>query len=182
MYSAYSAKLSDFIAEEPNSLIGQLQLEIAKEGFGQQWNSQTFAWQEEIEILQRACKLLIQSVSEAQSWLIFLEYEIARRGRRIDAVLLMKSAVAVLEFKVGLDRGDSTLAGVRIRAGSSRLPQRECDGRHPVYPEQVQSHAYPRSEVLVIWLPTSSGLDATRDCKGMDSTAEFLLKCGLQSL
>jgi len=41
----------------------------------QQWNSQTFAWQEEVELLQRVGKLLIQSVPDAQSWLIFLEYE-----------------------------------------------------------------------------------------------------------
>jgi len=80
MYSAYSAKLVDFVVEEPSSLVGQLHQAIAREGFGQQWNSQTFAWQEEIKLLQQAGRQLIQCLPEAQSRLIFLEYEIARRA------------------------------------------------------------------------------------------------------
>src|SRR5712692_4932432 len=108
MYSAYSASLLDFLAAEPKSLVGQLHEAIASEGFSRQWSSQTVAWQEEVALLQRVGKDLIQSVPGAQSWTILLEYEIARRGRRIDAVLLIERAVIVLEFKVGVDRGEST--------------------------------------------------------------------------
>ncbi len=35
---------------------------------------------------------------------------------------------------------------------------------------------------LVIWVPPGSDSDRTRDRKWMDSTAEFLVKCGLQAL
>ena len=35
---------------------------------------------------------------------------------------------------------------------------------------------------LVIWVPLGSDSDRTRDRKWMDSTAEFLVKCGLQAL
>src|SRR5436309_124696 len=45
--------------------------------------------------------------SSTACWTVLLEYEIARRGRRIDAILLMDRAVIVLEFKVGVDSVDS---------------------------------------------------------------------------
>jgi hypothetical protein len=107
MYSAYSAKLIDFLAADPAALVGQLNKAIASEGFSQQWTSQTSAWHEEVAVLQRVARDLIALVPKSKSWIILLEYEIARRGRRIDAVLLLDRAIVVLEFKVGVDRIDS---------------------------------------------------------------------------
>src|SRR5579864_5443608 len=107
MYSAYSARLIDFLAAEPTALVGQLHQAIAGEGFSRQWTSQTSAWHEELAVLQRLARDLIDLIPESRSWTILLEYEIARRGRRIDAVLLLNRAVIVLEFKVGADLVDS---------------------------------------------------------------------------
>jgi tRNA(Arg) A34 adenosine deaminase TadA len=107
MYSAYSATLIDFLAADPAALVGQLHEAIASEGFSRQWTSQTSAWHEVVAVLQRVAGDLIELVPESKSWTILLEYEIARRGRRIDAVLLLNRAVIVLEFKVGVDLVDS---------------------------------------------------------------------------
>jgi hypothetical protein len=107
MYSAYSAKLIDFVDDNPATIVGQLHQAIAGDGFSRQWNSQTDAWHEEVTILQRVARDLIQSAPTAQFWTVLLEYEIARRGRRIDGVLLIDRAVIVMEFKVGVDRPDS---------------------------------------------------------------------------
>ena len=106
MYSAYSAKLIDFLAAEPAALIGQLHHAIASEGFSRQWTSQTSAWREEVAVLQRVARDLIAFVPKSRSWTILLEYEIARRGRRIDAVLLLDKAIVVIEFKASVDRID----------------------------------------------------------------------------
>ena len=37
----------------------------------------------------------------SQDWILVLEFDVPRRAKRIDAVLLTGSAVIVLEFKVG---------------------------------------------------------------------------------
>jgi hypothetical protein len=44
-----------------------------------------------------------------------LEYEIARRGRRIDAVLLTNTVILVLEFKIGLEAAERVFAGHEVR-------------------------------------------------------------------
>jgi hypothetical protein len=61
-----------------------------------------------------------------------LEYEIARRGRRIDAVLLTNTVILVLEFKIGLEAADSSS---RWQAYEYALDLRDFhgdSGYHPI--------------------------------------------------
>ena len=55
--------------------------------------SQKNAWREEIRILQ--------NVLPKYSGGIYFEYSIPRMGQRIDVVLIIKSVIFILEFKVG---------------------------------------------------------------------------------
>lgn len=55
--------------------------------------TQKFAWEREITILK--------SVLPGYSGKIYFEFDIPRMGKRIDVVLLIKSVIFVLEFKVG---------------------------------------------------------------------------------
>lgn len=55
--------------------------------------SQRDAWVEEIRILQKALS--------SYAGRVYFEYAVPRMGRRIDVVLLIKSVIFVLEFKVG---------------------------------------------------------------------------------
>ncbi len=55
--------------------------------------TQKFAWEREINILQ--------SVLPGYVGKVYFEFDIPRMGKRIDVVLLIKSVIFVLEFKVG---------------------------------------------------------------------------------
>ena len=100
MNFAYCASLADFLAAEPTSIVGQLHAALTRDGFSRHWNLQTSAWIEEIALLRGVAGVLTQSMEGAWRWTLLLEYEIARRGRRIDAVLLIDRAVVVLERRI----------------------------------------------------------------------------------
>ncbi|MDE3165774.1 MAG: hypothetical protein KGN36_08215, partial [Acidobacteriota bacterium] len=108
MYFAYRSCLAEFLENDPDAIIGRLHQSAMEDGFSRLWNTQTSAWREELVYLQAASRQLIAATEKATAWTILLEYEIARRGRRIDAVILTNRAIVVLEFKVGLLAADSS--------------------------------------------------------------------------
>jgi hypothetical protein len=134
MYLAYHRRLTDFAKDDPSAIVGQLHQSVADDGFSRMWSDQTTAWREEVACLQATCTQLITATGKASAWTILLEYEIARRGRRIDAVLLTNAAIVVLEFKVGLQAADSSS---RWQAYEYGLDLRDFHGGsrdHPIVP------------------------------------------------
>ncbi|MDR3533038.1 MAG: DUF2075 domain-containing protein [Rhodopila sp.] len=94
MRAWWSGTLSDFRSGDPTAILGTLSTRLV-ETHSINRETQIVAWRKQIEVLRDAtadlppeCRLL-------------LEYPLLRLGRRIDAVLLTKTAVLVLEFKVG---------------------------------------------------------------------------------
>jgi hypothetical protein len=85
----YAAPTEVFIAETPNSIIGQLS---KNSGFDID-TSQRDAWLEEIRLLQAI-------LDGVQGW-VYLEFEVPRLGSRIDAVIVTTRSVIPIEFKVG---------------------------------------------------------------------------------
>ncbi len=87
--SYYSDSITNFCKSVPEEIIGKLAInnEFSLE------QSQRDAWQEEINILHEALASFQGS--------IYFEYSIPRMGQRIDVVLLIGSAIFVLEFKIG---------------------------------------------------------------------------------
>jgi hypothetical protein len=85
----YSDTITNFLKTNPDTILGKLaqSSEFALE------QTQRDAWLEEIRILQKILQLHKGS--------IYFEYSIPRMGKRIDVVLLIGSAIFVLEFKVG---------------------------------------------------------------------------------
>jgi hypothetical protein len=59
------------------------------------------AWERELEILRAT---LVACGNDALAWGILLESPMLRLGRRMDAVLLLPGAAAVIEFKIGARR------------------------------------------------------------------------------
>lgn len=86
----YSASIADFLKSTTESVVGQLLMANSQFAI---IPTQTTAWKEQIEFLH--------SVLQGLTGSIFLEFNIPRMGRRIDAVLLIGSVVFVVEFKVG---------------------------------------------------------------------------------
>lgn len=88
----YGASIAEFAATEPAKIMGRLAM---AGGFALE-HAQRVAWVEQIRILKDA-------LSEVHGEILF-EFSVPRLGRRIDVVLLIGSAVFVLEFKVGQKR------------------------------------------------------------------------------
>ena len=85
----YTNSISKFINTSENEIIGELS---RNSGFSL-LQTQMNAWEVQIEILKRTLTEIEGS--------IFFEYSIPRMGRRIDVVLIVKSVIFILEFKVG---------------------------------------------------------------------------------
>ncbi len=86
----YSAPLREFLKATEQSILGTITSHIQHE----LELTQRDAWLKQIGIL----KDQLQTFPEGH---LFLEFSIPRMGKRADAVLLMRNAVFVLEFKVG---------------------------------------------------------------------------------
>jgi hypothetical protein len=86
----YSAPIDDFLRASTESIVGML---LLANGDFATIPTQSTAWKEQIEFLRSALKGLTGT--------LFLEFNIPRMGRRIDAVLLIGPVVFVVEFKVG---------------------------------------------------------------------------------
>lgn len=89
----YSEKVTDFLTESVDSVIGK----ITQNHPQSLEHLQTGAWSRQVEILQSA----IKKFSEGH---IFFEFQIPRMGKRADAVLIYKDLIFVIEFKVGANR------------------------------------------------------------------------------
>ena len=96
MRSWYKSPVDNFLSQSISSIIGALTRGSARDGFSVE-ESQLIAWESEISILKDQLKSL-------QNADIFLEFNIPRTGRRIDALILIhsdKPHIVVVEFKVG---------------------------------------------------------------------------------
>jgi hypothetical protein len=85
----YSDSIEHFCETSPDEILGIL----ARNNEFSLEQTQRDAWLEEISILKKA----LSSFKGA----IYFEYSIPRMGKRIDALLLIESAIFVLEFKIG---------------------------------------------------------------------------------
>lgn len=85
----YGASIDEFLKTQPDTIIGRL----ARNGDFALLPTQKDAWLAQISMLQTCLISLTGS--------LFLEFNIPRMGRRIDAVLLIGPVVFVIEFKVG---------------------------------------------------------------------------------
>ena len=89
--SYYSATIADFLQQSDSEILGIIHSnDISAETTIQQSNT----WESEVQILKNQ----LRSFSDGR---IIFEYTIPRMGKRVDAVVLYKSIVFLLEFKVG---------------------------------------------------------------------------------
>lgn len=88
----YSDDIETFCATPADAVVGRLAAGSAEFGFAV-LPTQTDAWHTEVEILKHA---LTNRRGE-----LFLEFNIPRMGKRVDAVLIIAHVLFVIEFKVG---------------------------------------------------------------------------------
>lgn len=85
----YSDSIQEFLRSEIESIFGKLSLQNEFSLVQEQKD----AWMEQIHLL----KLILKE----KKGKIYFEYSIPRMGKRIDVVLIIRSMILVLEFKVG---------------------------------------------------------------------------------
>ena len=87
----YSASIAEFLQQSSSEILGIIHAnDISAETSIQQSNT----WETEIDILK-------QQFSAFSEGRIIFEYTIPRMGKRVDAVVLHKNIVFLLEFKCG---------------------------------------------------------------------------------
>ncbi len=99
MPAFHRVALRDFIRSSASELTGKLSIAYANGGFEQQRTDQTIAWAQDLSRLRQALFDLESVRPEASSWTVLLEFEIPRKMKRIDAVLLADDTILLLEMK-----------------------------------------------------------------------------------
>ncbi len=105
MGAAFHTTLGAYSSHTTDAIVGRLT--SAQSGFATLHGRQVIAWEKEIAILRDAVNTLLQRFDTSSDWALLLEYEIPRRDKRPDAVLLADDLVLVIEFKIGSDRFDT---------------------------------------------------------------------------
>ena len=97
-------KVDEFLTRGITDLSGRLAAHAAERNLSAT-SQQLNAWFESIELLQTALTAL-PATDSVRNWGVLLEYDIPRRGRRPDAVILAGQVVFVIEFKCGANSFD----------------------------------------------------------------------------
>jgi hypothetical protein len=173
MGAGYSGTLKALLSESDEHILGQLADAAAKAGYSRHWNTQTAAWNEQLKLLGAAARTLISRRDAAKDWDLILEYQIPRRQRRIDAVILAVGAIIVLEFKTSSSRLSSTwqVEDYALDLRDFHLVSRD----RPIFPAVVAARAATwRSASTVLQSPPTE-LVAPVSKLGSEDLIDFVL-------
>jgi len=163
MSAWWSAGLADFLACEPDEIVGSLATRLV-ESHSINRDTQIRAWRAQIELLRGALTGL------SPNWHLLLEYPLLRLGRRIDAVLLTGHAVLVLEFKVGAT-SFTNADRQQVEDYALDLFDFHAESRaFPIVPILVATDAVPRTTNWPLLLNVTPVLDAS------SSTLPYMLR------
>jgi hypothetical protein len=101
MPAFYRATVLEFLAASDSEILGCLSLAHAQDGFEAQLGDATEAWSADVSRLQEALRCLLEWSILVEHWSVLLEFEIPRKGKRLDVVLLTPGAIVLLEQKSG---------------------------------------------------------------------------------
>lgn len=102
MPHGWDSTVAQFMDTESDAIVGSLARGVFSTGISEIGAIQEKAWRQEIGILKSQLKH-----SYFADWHIILEYEIPRRSRRPDVILLGKTTIVVIEFKIGAETFDA---------------------------------------------------------------------------
>jgi hypothetical protein len=131
----WSSNFPTFRAAEPRLVRGRLQ-----EFLPDVDASQVRAWDDSIPKLQREVGESLDAYAHAAQYSAILEYQLPLEFRRPDVLLLVGSAVIVLELKGKETPSQADLDQTAAYARDLRAYHRDCDGR-PVYAVVVPTRA-----------------------------------------
>ncbi len=97
----YRASVEEFLAQNEEQVLARLEIAYANRGYTSQYSDQTLTWERDIRFLRRSLELCVISSNSAKFWGLLLEFSIPRKEMRIDAILLIRDVIIVLEAKTG---------------------------------------------------------------------------------
>ena len=99
MPAFYRTSLEHFIASSDGELTGLLSLAYARDGFEDQKTQQTLAWANDLPKLREVLANVWHQRPDVGTWTVLFEFNIPRKMRRIDVVLLAGEQIVLLEQK-----------------------------------------------------------------------------------
>jgi Schlafen group 3, DNA/RNA helicase domain len=100
MPAYYRAEMAAFTSEDPARILWKLAQENAAARFPLTHQA-IEAWRAQLPVLTAGVVQLLHVFSDARGWGVLLEYPIPIVGKRIDAVLLARNVIVVIETKTG---------------------------------------------------------------------------------
>lgn len=100
MPAYYRASFEEFASASQSEVEAVLAEQNAKATFQLQPEA-LFAWKAQLPRFQEAVRWLLRETPDSKAWSMLLEYPIPRVGKRIDAVVLARDVVIVIEAKTG---------------------------------------------------------------------------------
>ena len=100
--------LFGFTLADDAQLLGELTDTVASTGIQSTRTTQIETWKIQIALLKRCIYDLIDRHVAAKGWHLILEYELPRRQKRPDVILLAEDVILVIEFKVGATSHDAS--------------------------------------------------------------------------
>ena len=108
MRAGYEADLDSLMDADVATVTGLLSQSAAKSGYAQMYLVQVDAWTRQVAILQNVARYLVRADPCSRGrWRVLLEYEIPRRQKRPDVILLADDVAFVIEFKHGAESFDA---------------------------------------------------------------------------
>jgi len=108
MSRGVSYTLGDFLQSDDAQVLGALTASVASTGVQTTRTTQINSWKQQIQILRCTARELIDTYPASASWHLILEYELPRRQKRPDVVLLAGDVILVIEFKIGASSFDAS--------------------------------------------------------------------------
>ncbi|MGO9455039.1 MAG: DUF2075 domain-containing protein [Candidatus Binataceae bacterium] len=99
----YTELVERFLAANEDLVVGVLVRAVAASGIESQRSTQIIAWRQELGILKAQL-----GAPEFRSWNIAIEYNLPRRSKRPDVILLANDLIFVIEFKLGATSHDAS--------------------------------------------------------------------------
>lgn len=158
----YGDDVSSFLASSDEEVIGHL---TRQSSFNVD-QTQVYAWQGTMDVLRRALNYV------CSRGYLFLEFDIPRMGRRVDAVLVLDHVVFIIEFKVGakafLPADIDQVVDYALDLKNFHEPSHHA----PLIPLLVATHA--RSEIVSV--ATSAAADGLYEpiCCSAETLAEAI--------
>jgi hypothetical protein len=97
----FRSDVGKFLSLPDEHILAHLGVAYANRGYTLQFADQTLTWERDLSSLRKCLEECIVHSASAEAWGLLLEFSIPRKEMRIDAVLLIRDVIVVIEAKAG---------------------------------------------------------------------------------